>query len=309
MNPRHTRWFAWAALAAVLGLGAVLAQVYADRLAGIEPDWAYAWPLLALSLATILGRGLTQRTSLLPFGIHLRVWDGVGLTTVSTILNEALPLSPGIVFKPAYLKAAYGLDIAKSAVVFAASSLIFTAVACALAVLALTLVPSPPATLMLLLAIAAGLSLLPLLGMPEWVSRAAPALLRSLHLQWRNMARPPFVAKLSLQFLALGTLDGLRLWCAFLLVGSDAGFWPSLAAAGLGTLAAWAAFVPGGLGFVEGAIAAAGVLLTYDPVAAVLASLISRAFVLAPSAPLSLAWVLSHGKDARRHLRNAVIRP
>ena len=282
------RWhiLQWTLFLFVLAALAAIIMHYSSELAVLSWNCRYFAPFLLVSLLCLLLRALLVGEYAAYFDAKLRFREMIGLTIVSTTLSESLPASAGTLIKATYLWRVHRLAVSASVVMVITNSIVITAASSALAIVGLVLVGWGPSALTCLFAAVLALCTLPFLVFPRSLAtRLAPLFQKTVD-AWREIHDNP---RRSCRVLALSimlcTLDALRFWLAFLLIGIDFSFGAALVVSGVSLLMGYFAIVPGALGFIEASVAGVSVLLGYSALPAVAATLVFRTGILLFTVP------------------------
>ena len=217
------------------------------------PEWMLA--LLCVGILGIFAKAHLQRLMLLPFDIDLKLREGSGLSILSTIAENLLPIGMGSLIKPAYLWRVHKLEPTRSGLMVGVSTILYTIVSIALALIASLLLPSEVfiAEAILVLAL---ISFVCLLILPLQIGRFVPiSIFQKIHDAWKILIRNRalFVKIVAWQTI-LVVLDIIRLWIGFQIIGQSVGALFTTVVSGVAMLSSWALITPGAIGWVEGSV-------------------------------------------------------
>jgi uncharacterized membrane protein YbhN (UPF0104 family) len=276
-------------VAFVIGVGLVVSGVVwalqqhqlLEALRRVSPAMIAA--LFALSAMALMAQALRFRVAARAFGASLGIQESLELTLVNGMAQLWAPARTGLLVRAAYLRASYGISLARYGALTITSELVLFVVAALLgAGCALAGSPSNPVIGGLFC-----LAVLAVAGVYVACDRLAVA--------GRNLPRvgerlddfrtglgvwrrhPVEARRLAAWSTLVVALHGLRLAASFAAVGAAASLTDVMIIQAAVALSIFIAVTPGGLGMKEGVVVGVAAALGIDVGVAVLASLVDRA--------------------------------
>lgn len=99
----------FASLAVFLFLGVWFIFKNQEQFSQISINLAAVPGFVLAAFALYVFRGEMQQALVLPVGVRLCWWERMGLTVITTVANNILPASAGVLFKFGYLKKVHGI--------------------------------------------------------------------------------------------------------------------------------------------------------------------------------------------------------